>query len=173
MKDYYCNKKFNYLKIDAEKKTTYSCCEATGNPIDVEWLKQNPGKIFNSPILHQERKYMLINKRVQSCEKSCWSQEDNNLPSVRTKSKGDRRLYSDINAEPSTLEITLSGECKLTCSYCCREYSSAWRNDLLKNGDYSKLVDVDINRYSVSTYDKILKYVSQNNRNKLIYLFRS
>jgi hypothetical protein len=40
MRDYYCNQKFNWLKIDAEKKTTYSCCKATPDSIDNNFLEK-------------------------------------------------------------------------------------------------------------------------------------
>jgi len=167
MRDYYCNQKFNWLKIDAEKKTTYSCCEATPDSIDSSWLEKNPGMIFNTIKLQQERQNMLDNKRIKSCENACWISEDNKLSSRRIEMKGNERTNSQIISQPTTLDITISGECNLTCSYCCKEFSSAWRNDIFKNGNYSQLTDIDKNRYKISNHDLALRKSSQKNRIKL------
>jgi len=167
MRDYYCNQKFNWLKIDAEKKTTYSCCKATPDSIDNNFLEKNPGMIFNTPKLQEERQHMLDNKRVKSCENACWIPEDNKLSSRRIESKGNERTHSQIVAHPSTLDITISGECNLTCSYCCKEFSSAWRNDIFKNGSYSQLTNIDENRYKISNHDLALRKSSQKDRIKL------
>jgi organic radical activating enzyme len=167
MRDYYCNQKFNWLKIDAEKKTTYSCCKATPDNIDNNFLEKNPGMIFNTPKLQEERQDMLDNKRVKSCENGCWTLEDNNLLSRRLKDKSNIRTHSQLISHPTTLDITISGECNLTCSYCCKEFSSAWRNDLFKNGDYSQLENIDKNRYEISNYDLALRKTSQKDRSNL------
>ena len=167
MRDYYCNQKFNWLKIDAEKKTTYSCCKATPNNIDNDFLEKNPGMIFNTPKLQEERQHMLDNNRVKSCENACWIPEDNKLSSRRIESKGNERTHSQIVTHPSTLDITISGECNLTCSYCCKEFSSAWRNDIFKNGSYSQLTNIDENRYKISNHDLALRKSSQKDRIRL------
>jgi organic radical activating enzyme len=167
MRDYYCNQKFNWLKIDAEKKTTYSCCKATPDNIDNNFLEKNPGMIFNTPKLQEERQQMLDNRRVKSCENACWIPEDNKLSSRRIESKGNERTHSQIVTHPYTLDITVSGECNLTCSYCCKEFSSAWRNDIFKNGNYSQLTNIDENRYKISNHDLALRKSSQKDRIKL------
>jgi organic radical activating enzyme len=123
--------------------------------------------IFNTPKLQEERQQMLDNKRVKSCENACWIPEDNKLSSRRIEAKGNERTHSQIITHPSTLDITISGECNLTCSYCCKEFSSAWRNDVFKNGNYSQLTNIDKNRYKISSYDLALKKTSQKNRIKL------
>ena len=167
MRDYYCNQKFNWLKIDAEKKTTYSCCKATPDNIDNSWLEKNPGMIFNTKKLQEERQDMLDNKRVKSCENACWALEDNDLLSRRIRDKGNERTHSKLISYPTELDITISGECNLTCSYCCKEFSSAWRNDLFKNGNYSQLEETEKNRYKISSYDLALRKSSQQDRRNL------
>jgi organic radical activating enzyme len=167
MRDYYCNQKFNWLKIDAEKKNTYSCCKATPENINNDWLEKNPGMLFNTEKIQQERKDMLVNKRVASCEQACWIPEDNKLLSRRIELNGNEKTHSQIISQPSTLDITISGECNLTCSYCCKEFSSAWRNEIFQNGNYSELINVDENRYKISTYDLALRKVGQKDRTKL------
>jgi organic radical activating enzyme len=167
MRDYYCNQKFSFLKIDAEKKTTYSCCKVAPDKIDNNWLEKNPGMLFNTPKFQQERQSMLDNKRIKSCENICWNAEDNKFSSWRIELNGNIRTHDKIITQPTILDLTISGECNLTCSYCCKQFSSAWRNDLIKNGNYSKLVNVDENRYKISNYDQALRKSSQKDRIKL------
>jgi organic radical activating enzyme len=166
MRDYYCNQKFDWLKIDAEKKTIYSCCDASPVPIDFEWLKKNPGMLFNVEEFQKDRIKMLKNERVKSCENSCWKAEDKNLWSRRLEHKGNLKTNLNIISKPKTLDITLSGECNLTCTYCCKEFSSAWRNDIINNGDYSNTISD--NRYKLASYDKTLARLSQKKRNNLL-----
>lgn len=165
MRDYYCAQKFYWLKINAEKKTINSCCKATHENIDAKWLEKNPGQIFNTPTLIQDRNDMLNNKRVSSCENACWIPEDKNLWSRRLNRKDDQKTKISLKNYPTTLDLTLSGECNLTCSYCCKNYSSSWRNDIAKNGNYSELQGYD-DRYNLNILDKTLAKVSQKQRLK-------
>jgi organic radical activating enzyme len=166
MDSYHCDRKFDSLKIDVEKKNLYACWKAEPENIDINWLKKNPGKLFNTPNLHRERQQMLKNQRVASCEAMCFSKEDKKIWSPRLQYKGDDKRYNDINCTPKILDITLSGECNMSCSYCCKEFSSAWRNDIFQNGDYDKFT-YNSNRYVLSNYDKSLRKVSQKKRNEL------
>ena len=165
MRDYYCAQKFYWLKINAEKKTLNSCCRATHENINTKWLEKNPGQIFNTPTLVQDRQDMLDNKRVSSCENACWKPEDKNLWSRRLKGADNLRTKESLKNYPTILDLTLSGECNLTCSYCCKNYSSAWRNDIQKNGNYDKLQDYN-DRYVLNTLDKTLAKVSQKERSQ-------
>jgi len=165
MKNYHCDRKFDSLKIDVEKKTIYSCWKAAGELIDFDWLKNNTGKLFNTTNLHNERQRMLENQRVASCELACFSQEDQKLWSPRLHYKGDANIYKNKNCTPKILDITLSGECNMSCSYCCKEYSSKWRDDISKKGNYDKFTYTD-QRYTLSAYDKTLSKLSQKKRNE-------
>lgn len=166
MRDYYCSQKFTWLKLDAEKKVIQSCCKSAQENIDIKYLSDNPGSLFNSPKLLQERQDMLENKRVASCENACWKAEDQGIWSRRTETNSNIKTHTAIRNNPTVLDLTLSGECNLTCSYCCKNYSSSWRNDIQKNGDYKKLTSYG-DRYSLNTFDKIIKKVSQKKRQNL------
>lgn len=165
MRDYYCNKKFYELKIDFDKKNCYSCCKALPNNIDIKALKKNPGSLFNTDHLIEERKKMIKNQRVESCESACWELEDKGLQSWRLQKNGNIRSHQDLENFPEQLDLALSGNCNLTCSYCCKEYSSAWRNDIIKNGNYN-LNNVD-DRYSIKTFDLALKKITLKQKNSL------
>jgi organic radical activating enzyme len=162
MKDYYCNQKFYQLKINAEKKVIYSCCRADQEQIDINWLKDNPGEIFNTPNLIQERKSMLSNERIPGCENTCWSKEEKGMWSRRLQSENKEKITT-LRNKPTQLDITLSSECNLSCSYCCKQYSSTWRKDIEVNGDYNGLSNYN-DRYALNNFDRVLKKLSQKKR---------
>jgi len=69
------------------------------------------------------------------------------------------KTHFEIVTQPEIIDLTVSSDCNLTCSYCCKEYSSAWRRDLLDNGKYN-IVDSK-NRFELTTKDRVLTKVSQ------------
>lgn len=162
MKDYYCNQKFYQLKINAEKKVINSCCSADQENIDVDWLKNNPGEIFNTPNLIQERKGMLSNERIPGCENTCWAKEERGMWSRRLQSENKEKITT-LRNKPTQLDLTLSSECNLACSYCCKQFSSTWRKEIEINGDYKGLSDYN-DRYALNNIDRILKKLSQKER---------
>jgi hypothetical protein len=141
-----------------EKRLSYSCCSAIPEKLDINWIKQNPGQIFNTPGLHQDRVDMLNNKPVDSCYDACWKPEQDGLHSRRTVMKSYIPIYSDVDQlTPILLDIILGSTCNLTCSYCCKQYSSAWYRDIDKNGPY-----FDHNRYNINSVDKIISKISHS-----------
>lgn len=161
-RDYYCSQKFRFLKIDLESQTTYNCHAARPHKINFEWLAANPGKLFNTDVNVSERKMMLVNERNSSCEQNCWPAEDRGATSPRLIASGQIRTLTEVVTSPEIIDITLNSDCNLTCSYCCKEYSSSWRNDVLKNGDYH--IESEPNRYTKNTMDIVLARVSQQER---------
>jgi organic radical activating enzyme len=158
-RDYYCSLKFKFIKIDLQSNTTYTCHYAEPHSVDFSWLENNPGQLFNNPINVLERRQMLSNQRNTSCEQNCWPAEDCGAISPRLSRNGQEKTHSEIYTKPETIEITTNGDCNLTCSYCCKEYSSAWRRDVVNNGDYPTL-SVE-NRYQATNKDKVLLKIRQ------------
>jgi organic radical activating enzyme len=152
--------KFKYLKVDAESNLTYCCHAAAPHAVDTNWLNNNPGQLFNTPLLHKERTMMLNNERNSSCEQNCWPAEDKGAVSPRIYQNGQTKTHTAINVQPEEIDFTLTSECNLTCSYCCKEYSSAWKKDLVDNGEY----DVAGNRYKLTPRDKVVYKLSQNEK---------
>jgi len=161
MRDYYCSRKFYSFKLDLEKKNLYNCCKADPENINIDSLKKNSKSIFNTEKLINERQMMLDNNRVPSCEKGCWVAEDKEKWSMRLQTESNKKTHLDIISSPEEIDLTLSGDCNLTCSYCCKEFSSAWRRDIIKNGDYNCETD---NRYNLKKIDQVLEQLSQKNR---------
>lgn len=161
-RDYYCSHKFRFIKIDLESRTTYTCHAARPHRVDFEWLTNNPGQLFNTPVNVREREQMLRNERNASCEQNCWPAEDRGAPSPRLISQGQYRTHTDLITQPETIDITLNTDCNLTCSYCCKEFSTSWRNDVLNNGDYG--IESEPARYSKNRMDIVLSRASQAER---------
>jgi organic radical activating enzyme len=159
-RDYYCSMKFRFLKLDLELQTTYTCHAATPHRIDFPWLSNNQGNLFNNPINIVERQLMLDNQRAPSCEQNCWYAEDHGMQSPRITQKGTARTHEQLYNQPEILDITIGKNCNLTCSYCCKEFSSAWANDLNNNGSYN-ILDEDTNRYQLTAQDKLLLRAKQ------------
>lgn len=159
-RNYYCSMKFKFLKIDLASKTTYVCHAARPHNIDFDWLKENPGNLFNTPVNVLEREQMLRNERNTSCEQNCWRAEDVGAISPRIHQQGIEKTHTETVTDPEIIDLTIGIDCNLTCSYCCKEYSNAWRRDVVKNGNY-ELTDYDDPRYQTSIKDKALLAISQ------------
>ena len=156
--NFYCSQKFTGLSIDLEKRLLYSCCSAIPEKIDLVWLKENPGQLFNSANLQQERQDMLDNRPVTSCQQACWTPESLGLESRRTQYKTYNLTHADTRTvEPEVLNIILGSTCNLTCVYCCKQYSTAWTRDIKNNGEY-----FDSPRFNLMPIDDILSRISQN-----------
>lgn len=156
LSDFYCSEKFTWLSVDLEKRQIYSCCAARPEKLDIKWVKLNPGQLFNTSLLQQERQQMLSNQPVDSCEDVCWKLERQNLVSRRQMLGSNVLSYTNIKIKsPKKLNIVLGSTCNLTCSYCCKNYSSAWYRDIAENGPY-----LDQERFTLTVKDKLLDNIS-------------
>lgn len=152
--DTYCNQKFWWLNVDLTRKQSYSCCSAAPSQIDIKWLSDNPGKLFNTPLLQQEREAMLNGEPVESCWDTCFKAESQGLVSRRQFEQSVDRTHIDIEASPSLINVVLGSTCNLTCVYCCKQYSTAWLRDLEQDGPY-----LDDNRFKIFPDDKVKKHL--------------
>jgi uncharacterized Fe-S cluster-containing radical SAM superfamily protein len=153
------------MKIDLEKRNTYNCDVAQPRSIDLSWLENNPGQLFNNSISVTERGMMLNNQRNSSCEFNCFRAEDMGAISARIIREGYIKSHTQTVTQPTILDITVGSDCNLTCTYCTKEFSSAWRNDIQKNGAY--ILDDDNNRYQLNIKDKLIGTLSQNQKANL------
>jgi organic radical activating enzyme len=158
MANFYCNQKFWWLSVDLEKFQTFSCCAATPQRVNLSWVKENPGQIFNTPLLQQERTMMLDNQPVSSCSSSCWVPESQGMPSRRLTTNGQLSTHSSVVSSPETLNIVVGTDCNMTCVYCCKFYSTAWSRDISK-GAYP--VERSDDRFVINDTDRVLQHISQ------------
>lgn len=156
--NFYCNQKFWWLTVNLEKHNISSCCAASPQQANINWITKNPGQLFNAPELQDERRAMLNNIPVSSCNSSCWNAESQGLPSRRTIMSGDTVTHNFIDAQPETLNIIVGSDCNMTCVYCCKFYSTAWSRDVVKKS--YEVISAD-DRFVVNTTDRILSRLSQ------------
>lgn len=156
---YYCSQKFWWLTVDLEKFRTSSCCSAMPDKIDLAWLSQNPGQLFNSPTLIEERQLMLANQPVSSCNASCWQAEAKGQVSRRLSHKSQIRTHLNPISTPEVLNIIVGSDCNMTCVYCGKNYSTAWMRDL-RTQPYHNIVSLD-DRFKITSRDRVLEQLSQ------------
>jgi organic radical activating enzyme len=154
--NFYCSQKWTWLGVDLEKKSAQSCCTAESSRVDIKWLKKNPGQLFNTPLLQQERQSMLDNQPVPSCESSCWRPERNGVASRRLIEQSFNPTHTELTSSPEILNIIFGSTCNLTCSYCCKQYSSAWLHDIATAGIY-----LDQERFTINNLDRVVLQLSQ------------
>lgn len=158
MEHQYCSQKFWWMTVNPERKTLSSCCAAAPELIDIDWLDQNSGDIFNSPNLVTERQYMLAGSRVESCRANCWSAEDAGKVSRRLHMNSHVFTHECTRSSPEVLNIIMGTDCNLTCVYCCKQFSTAWLRDINMHGSY-----MDEDRFRINASDKILLNLGQKN----------
>lgn len=139
--DYYCSTKFTDMSVHVESRLLYNCCKAYPERINLDWLEANPGKLFHTDTMLDDRKLMLDNKSCASCHHGCYKYEEQGLPSTRRNQ--ENILINDIQSPLQCLQIFLSTDCNLTCVYCSPEFSSGWQREIDKHGRY-KLEGIDI-----------------------------
>jgi organic radical activating enzyme len=160
LRNYYCSQKFWWLSVDLEKRVKNSCCSADTVRIDVSELEQNPDALFNCDQLQQERQQMLNNQRVATCEKHCWIPQDQGKLAKVDLTRSYEKTHVDIVAKPEYLNVVFGSDCNLTCVYCCKTYSSAWRRDIVNQGDYQIFQETS-DRLVLNTQDKLLNMASR------------
>jgi len=133
-----------------------SCCVADTISISPQLLADHATNIFNIPQLVDEREQMLAGKPVASCKRACWDVEAAGLPSTRLTRQTNKCTHTNVNADVEMLHIVLGTDCNLTCSYCCKQYSTAWLHDIKNNGPY-----LNEDRYMLNVDDNIVLKLGQ------------
>ena len=133
--DYYCGKKFTDLLVHVQSRLLYNCCKAYPERVDIKWLQQNPGRLFNTDIMTNDRKLMLDNKSCESCYYGCYKLEEQGLTSARQNSSQSIKKESP-HAHLQNLQISLTTDCNLACIYCSPEWSTTWQREIKENGNY-------------------------------------
>jgi organic radical activating enzyme len=152
--NYYCSSKFTDLLVHVQGRLLYNCCYAYPERVNLEWLEANPGKLFHTDTMLEDRKLMLEDKSCTSCHFGCYKYEEQGLSSARLQ-KNTNEFITNPKAPLKDLSVSLSTDCNLTCAYCGPEWSTTWQKDLKKNGNY-ELTDFKIkNDNFVKLWSKI------------------
>jgi hypothetical protein len=158
MNDVYCSTKFTDLQVHIQSRLVYNCCKAYPERVNLDWLEQNPGKLFHTPTMTQDRTEMLAGKKCKSCDWGCYQYEAQGLTSARVRSTPIK--IDNIYHPLKKLQISLSTDCNLTCAYCSSEWSTSWHQDIKKNGEY----DVDGYKNDADNWSTLWNKMKQKNR---------
>jgi len=146
--DYYCSTKFTDLQVHVQGRLLFNCCRAYPERVDLDWLEQNPGRLFYTDTMLADRKLMLDDKSCASCHHGCYKYEEQGLLSQRLQEQ-DSQFISDPGAPWKLLQISLSTDCNMTCMYCGPECSTSWQKDIKKNGAH-KLIGFELDNDNFS-----------------------
>jgi organic radical activating enzyme len=143
-----CYAKWAQSSMHLTNGTTHSCYHPPLHKIDIDEIKQNPGALHNTKHKKIERKQMLLGERPSGCS-YCWKIEDTGNRSDRIYRSGEYwaqnsvddilKIGSNGDIDPRYLEVNFNQACNLTCMYCSPHLSTAWNNDVEKNGSYEVL----------------------------------
>ena len=142
----FCLAKWFNVSIHIPTGRTHSCYHPPTHEIPLQEVKINSSALHNTIYKKQQRKMMLEGKRPSECN-FCWEIEDtsNNLSDRAYRSKD---IYKDgiidealslgyeHNAKPRYVEVNFNQACNFKCSYCSPHLSSAWMQDIEKNGAF-------------------------------------
>ena len=159
---YFCSQKFDWLEVRLYDGHVASCCKSSTDKLTRPLLAQDPQAFFNWPAVLAERQQMLTDQPVLGCDASCWKPESQGLVSRRLKQASmDPKPFErgGIRRLPKTVNLVVNNTCSLTCSYCCKNYSSSWNHDIVVNGDYG--IPGYESRYNASAHDRILHQLTQ------------
>lgn len=165
--DYYCPTKFTDLQVHVQGRLLYNCCKAYPERIAIDWLKENPGKLFHTDTMVNDRKLMLDNKSCESCHHGCYKYELQGLQSQRQIDIQKPKIL-DPNVSLKRLQIILSTDCNLSCIYCSPEWSSSWYKDIQKTGDYV----LDGQRITNDNWSTLWAKMKQKSRSTESYFFQ-
>jgi organic radical activating enzyme len=137
-----CYAKWKQVSLHLTTGMTNSCYHPPLHNIDVSLLADNPSALHNTPHKKDQRKIMLRNQRPAECQ-YCWNMEDLGELSDRHYRSGEPwaaidldELTGDEDVIPSYVEVNFSNVCQLACSYCSPQFSSAWMDDIERNGAF-------------------------------------
>ena len=166
--NYYCSTKFTDLQVHVQGRLLYNCCKAYPERVNLEWLEANPGKLFHTDTMLEDRKLMIEDKSCASCHHGCYKYEEQGLSSARLQ-KNTNEFITNPKAPLKDLSISLSTDCNLTCAYCSPEWSTSWQKDIDKNGNY-ELTDFKIKNDNFAKLWSKIKQKSRSTESKFFHL---
>ncbi|MBY0553279.1 twitch domain-containing radical SAM protein [bacterium] len=143
-----CLAKWYYSSINLTTGKTQSCYHPPAHDILANELVTNSSALHNTKYKKNQRAKMLKGERPAECQ-YCWNIEDaGDGEQLSDRAYRSADFFSedllqeaiDFGAEgnpsPRFLEIVFSNHCNLKCSYCSPHQSTAWYEDVSKNGPY-------------------------------------
>ena len=171
--DYYCSTKFTDLMISVQSRLLYNCCKAYPERLNVDWLEKNPGRLFHTDTMLEDRGLMLQNKSCVSCHHGCYKYEEQGVVSPRQQMSNNQiqrsnESITDPNAPLKDLTISLTTDCNMACVYCSPEWSTTWQREVDKDGPYV----MEGHQIKNNNWNKLWRNLKQKSRGADTKFFR-
>lgn len=139
----FCLAKWYNVSIHIPTGQTHSCYHPRSHKIPLEEVKIDVSALHNTKYKKEQRSLMLSGQRPKECS-FCWETEDsgNQLSdrAYRSKDVYEPELIEEAqtieNPHPRYVEINFNQACNFRCTYCSPHLSTAWMNDIEKNGAF-------------------------------------
>lgn len=142
----FCLAKWFNVSIHIPTGQTHSCYHPRSHHIPLEEIAIDVSALHNTKYKKEQRKLMLEGSRPSECN-FCWEIEDSgtNISDRAYRSKDvynpwliaeAKRLGYIGNARPRYLEVNFNQACNFKCTYCSPHLSTAWQQDIERNGPF-------------------------------------
>ena len=141
-----CLAKWKQVSLHLPTGLNNSCYHPPLHEIDPVEIQFHPGALHNTAHKKAQRQLMLSGQRPAECS-YCWNMEDQGKLSDRHYRSGEpwaavdfEKIKNSTGEEehviPSYVEVNFNHACNLKCSYCSPQFSSAWADEVGRDGGY-------------------------------------
>ncbi len=142
-----CLAKWLQLSVHLTTGRTQSCYHPPTHKIPLKEIEKHPSALHNTAYKGEQRRLMLNGKRPSECQ-YCWAIEDAPGDHLSDRHYRSAEIWSEPHFEevlkaghtghinPRAVEVNFSSACQLKCSYCSPHISSAWLEDVRRNGPF-------------------------------------
>ncbi len=142
----FCLAKWFNVSLHIPTGQTHSCYHPRSHKIPIEEVIVDVSALHNTKYKKEQRRLLLEGQRPPECS-FCWETEDhgNSLSDRAYRSKDiyeeglieeAKKLGHTGNAKPRYVEVNFNQACNFRCTYCSPHLSTAWQQDIERNGAY-------------------------------------
>lgn len=142
----FCLAKWFNVSIHIPTGQTHSCYHPRSHHVPLEEVVVDVSALHNTKYKKEQRRLMLEGQRPKECG-FCWQIEDsgNQLSdrAYRSKDVYEEGIIEEAlavgyveNASPRYVEVNFNQACNFRCSYCSPHLSTAWQQDVERNGAF-------------------------------------
>lgn len=142
----FCLAKWFNVSLHIPTGQTHSCYHPRSHQIPLQEVTIDVSALHNTKHKKEQRRLMLEGSRPQECN-FCWQIEDSGSQ-LSDRAYRSKDVYEDGiideavllghngNSNPRYVEVNFNQACNFSCSYCSPHLSTAWMQDVEKNGPY-------------------------------------
>jgi len=143
----FCLAKWFNVSIHIPTGRTHSCYHPRNHAVPLDEIAIDVSALHNTKYKKSQRMLMLSGIRPPECE-FCWQTEDSGTQlsdrAYRSKDVWEDGIIEEAlevgyegNANPRYVEVNFNQACNFKCSYCSPHLSTAWMDEIKKEGAYS------------------------------------